>query len=580
MRVDRLRLLKSLLVLVLINTSLNALSINDLLTDPKYEGSEETNPSQADIEKYIDEVIINLSFREGVDIPPIIFKAIVQEESLFNHYTKEKNSDRYTIHYGTDKNKKTGKIKSYGLGLSQLTFKIDENGDFFDSDISEIETIVTDWKENIRYGILVLYAKWKINTKNFDGIDTNGKIIENWYYPIAWYNQELPISKVYVDKIYEIMREKIPDIAKPFEGIANPNYSGGYTLREFVIGNKKLHLWDLIDPKTKKYQYKEYHVNFCQENYDKEGNEFSPVDSELGKIHEWSEGTNLWLQDCIDRHEQKKLIFWFDNQPTTILLELGFLEGYTKNNNNFGINNLGRPIFDAVDFINVIDITLNESTMKLTSCQEFENGLLLWDNTEGVSDSKYILHPDAECSKTFVENNQIRISSNFNIEQHFTDVPPSHLNYQAINFVKDKGIVIGYENGTVYKPDNPINRAEFLKILLLAKYSQSEIDAAKDQDFSDIEDGFWYKNFANFAKQKNIIKGYEDGTFGGSNNITFAEAAKIVVNVLIEKTDPTPGTQWWNSFYQKLEENGVKTYNATHNITRGEMAQMIYEVMN
>jgi hypothetical protein len=166
----------------------------------------------------------------------------------------------------------------------------------------------------------------------------------------------------------------------------------------------------------------------------------------------------------------------------------------------------------------------------------------------------------------------------------FADTATVHKNFAAINFVQEKGIVKGYEidGNQFFKPENPINRAEFMKIVLLAKYSQDEIDAAKDQGFADIPDGEWYRGYANFGKEKGFIGGYkqEDGsfTFGGNKNINFAEAAKIIVNILIESTEPATDV-WYTPFIEKLQKKNVETYLPNVDLTRGEMAEVIYGVM-
>jgi hypothetical protein len=173
---------------------------------------------------------------------------------------------------------------------------------------------------------------------------------------------------------------------------------------------------------------------------------------------------------------------------------------------------------------------------------------------------------------------------NATLSSQFADTPAVHKNFAAINFVQEKGIVKGYEidGNQFFKPENPINRAEFMKIVLLAKYSQDEIDAAKDQGFADIPDGEWYRGYANFGKEKGFIGGYkqEDGsfTFGGNKNINFAEAAKIIVNILIEPTEPATDV-WYTPFIEKLQKKNVETYLPNVNLTRGEMAEVIYGVM-
>ena len=47
----------------------------------------------------------------------------------------------------------------------------------------------------------------------------------------------------------------------------------------------------------------------------------------------------------------------------------------------------------------------------------------------------------------------------------FTDVPPTHQYNVAINYLTEQGVINGYEDGT-FGPENPINRAEALKIIL------------------------------------------------------------------------------------------------------------------
>jgi hypothetical protein len=276
-------------------------------------------------------------------------------------------------------------------------------------------------------------------------------------------------------------------------------------------------------------------------------------------------------------------------------LELGFLEAYIKNDNKFGIKNLGRPTHNAVDFTETIEINNN---MKIKSCQVFENGLLLWNVATNPQEPAYLLNQSQvnesmTCGREYILKYQKRISTNFNIEQHFNDVAPSHRNYQAINFVKEEGIVNGYTDGT-FGPDKKINRAEFTKIVLLAKYSQEEIDKgvkgiSYNEYFTDIAEDInerWYINYVNFAKKEGIITGYDDNTFGVAKNINFAEASKIVVNTLIEKMDLTKckdenneDCNWSDAFIQKLYDKSITLYDKGKLITRGQMAQIIYEVM-
>jgi hypothetical protein len=168
----------------------------------------------------------------------------------------------------------------------------------------------------------------------------------------------------------------------------------------------------------------------------------------------------------------------------------------------------------------------------------------------------------------------------------FFDIEDYKQYYSSVTDLHFKNILNGYNiNGKKYfKPENTINRAEFMKIVLLAKYTQEEIDVAPSAGFTDIPAGEWYENYANFGKEKGFIRGYEqpDGTFtfGGTQNISFAEAAKIVVNILIEPTDSSTTGNWYDSFVEKLQKKNVHTYLPEKNITRGEMAEIISDILN
>lgn len=158
----------------------------------------------------------------------------------------------------------------------------------------------------------------------------------------------------------------------------------------------------------------------------------------------------------------------------------------------------------------------------------------------------------------------------------FSDVPSTHLNYDAINYIQAQNIVQGYSDGT-FRPDNPINRAEFTKIIMQAYYLGQ---AAGSNCFTDVGTE-WFAEYVCLSKIKNIISGYPDGSFLPANNINFAEAAKILANVNGFKVTPDPGT-WYKPYVEKLAEVNAIPETITHfnqNVTRGEMAEMIYRLM-
>ncbi len=161
----------------------------------------------------------------------------------------------------------------------------------------------------------------------------------------------------------------------------------------------------------------------------------------------------------------------------------------------------------------------------------------------------------------------------------FVDVFSYDENFNGIEYVKNIGLVNGYNDGS-YKPAHKITRAEFTKIILLAEYSTEEISRTMHYDISDIKADDWYYDYVNFAKQKGVITGYADNTFRPNKNIAFGEAAKILVNVFFGYRDIGEGEQWWLPFTQELENAGVKIFDVSYDITRGEMATLIYQIAN
>jgi hypothetical protein len=136
----------------------------------------------------------------------------------------------------------------------------------------------------------------------------------------------------------------------------------------------------------------------------------------------------------------------------------------------------------------------------------------------------------------------------------FTDVPANHPYAAAIEWAKSRGILQGYPDGT-FRPDNSVNRAEFLKIVLTAK----EVVTANDDaplGFSDVDNRAWYARFIRFAKQTGIIQGYPDGTFRPEQSVNFAEALKMAYVALgIETADGGP--EWYSSYLSHARNNDI-----------------------
>jgi hypothetical protein len=95
-----------------------------------------------------------------------------------------------------------------------------------------------------------------------------------------------------------------------------------------------------------------------------------------------------------------------------------------------------------------------------------------------------------------------------------------------ITWLEDQGVVQGYNDGT-FKPENKINRAEFLKML----YETIGMEGAETTSpFPDVPSNEWYTKYVKEAYATGVVEGYPDGYFRPENYINFAEASKIVMN--------------------------------------------------
>lgn len=163
---------------------------------------------------------------------------------------------------------------------------------------------------------------------------------------------------------------------------------------------------------------------------------------------------------------------------------------------------------------------------------------------------------------------------------YFKDVSWNHQYFDAVQYVQEEGIVVGYSNGT-YGPENRINRAEFTKIIIEARYDDAVIDSCvSTKSFPDVPADEWYAKYVCVALNNHIIDGYPDGTFRPAYEINFAEAAKIIVGGFGYYTQPSE--PWYATYTQKLTNMAAVPSSISGPawmLTRGEMAHVIYKLL-
>ena len=122
-------------------------------------------------------------------------------------------------------------------------------------------------------------------------------------------------------------------------------------------------------------------------------------------------------------------------------------------------------------------------------------------------------------------------------KRNFSDVHENSIYYNAIAVAVEHGILVGYPDGT-FKPHKPITRAESAKIISSA-YDLSGTNV----NFTDVSNAFWAIDYINALASNQIVVGYPDHTFRPNNSITRAEFSVLFARVLDDRFKDEPADE-------------------------------------
>lgn len=160
------------------------------------------------------------------------------------------------------------------------------------------------------------------------------------------------------------------------------------------------------------------------------------------------------------------------------------------------------------------------------------------------------------------------------------DVPTS------VQFLEDAHVVQGDNSTGDLRLSDPINRAEFMKIVSEAVRESVPDDKSYANCLPDIHDE-WFAKYVCWAESKGYISGYPDGTFKAGNDVTHAEALKIIHEMLhidYSRYLPVVNKDLWYDKYLKsalgtrIVGEDVESKLAEP-ITRGEAFEYLYRAM-
>ncbi|MFC3884608.1 S-layer homology domain-containing protein [Bacillus songklensis] len=171
----------------------------------------------------------------------------------------------------------------------------------------------------------------------------------------------------------------------------------------------------------------------------------------------------------------------------------------------------------------------------------------------------------------------------------FSDVKEEFWAYEEIQFAAEEGYVNGYPDGT-FQPNQNVTRAQAAKLIANAIGFKEE--KVTDQTaFTDIPEDNEFLPYVRFLKQKGIMSGYKDGTFKPEEKLTRAQMAKLVAMAFQLKGHSAkpfkdvPNGHWAADYIDALTVNGIATgkpdgtFAPNEKVTRAQAAAFLYRAL-
>ena len=157
----------------------------------------------------------------------------------------------------------------------------------------------------------------------------------------------------------------------------------------------------------------------------------------------------------------------------------------------------------------------------------------------------------------------------------------------AVERLNELEIVDGVEH-KVFNATKPVTRAEFSKMLVLSLLNETEFNTLIIDDdhcnFTDVSKGAWYYNYVVAATNYGLINGYADNTFKPDKEVTYEEAAKMMMKSLGHKylrEDHPDG--WAKEYLEKMYDleihEGATKFDEKEPANRGNIAIMLWNMM-
>ncbi len=183
----------------------------------------------------------------------------------------------------------------------------------------------------------------------------------------------------------------------------------------------------------------------------------------------------------------------------------------------------------------------------------------------------------------------------------FTDIEVGSSYLVQVNFLREQGIIKGYEDHT-FRPNQKISRAEAAGIIKKALIDYGSVttkttDTTTDLTFTDVKKTNWAYDSIKELAEKKVINTKEK-KFRPNDNVNLAEAVKMIIATeqiknpaLALPTDKKSsfkdmtGKEWFAPYIEVAKTKTLLSYSTkmkiapTESVTRGEFADLIYRAI-
>lgn len=133
----------------------------------------------------------------------------------------------------------------------------------------------------------------------------------------------------------------------------------------------------------------------------------------------------------------------------------------------------------------------------------------------------------------------------------YPDLPSNHWAYEAVTFLTDKQVVVGYPDG-LFRPDQKVTRGEFATMAIKA-LGIYEKNIPQVFNYTDTK-GHWADRNIQVASYYGLVKGYSDGSFHPNDPVTRLEALTVVLNALSPQNIDSEQARHFISIYSDYSE--------------------------